>query len=152
MTKESNPLIDALRPKQRDFVLAYIETKNATESAKRAGYSEKTSYSIGQRLLKKVEIQQAIASVVDPLVEKQLVTIEEIIKELKDIGMADWRDFLEIRYGKDGQIIDATLKLGDKVKALNLLGDYVGAWKPKEVKHSGEVGFSLTDILKQANE
>ena len=33
---------------------------NATQAAINAGYSERTAYSIGNRLLKKVEIQQAL--------------------------------------------------------------------------------------------
>ena len=47
-----------LTPKQRAFIEAYAG--NATEAAKAAGYSEKTAYSAGQRLLKGVEIQNAI--------------------------------------------------------------------------------------------
>lgn len=44
--------------KQQKFIDAY--EGNATKAAKDAGYSEKTAYSQGQRLLKNVEILQAI--------------------------------------------------------------------------------------------
>ena len=43
-----------LNEKQKMFCEEYIIDLNATQSAIRAGYSEKTAYSIGQRLLKKV--------------------------------------------------------------------------------------------------
>ena len=46
-----------LNEKQKMFCEEYIIDLNATQSAIRAGYSEKTAYSIGQRLLKKVEVQ-----------------------------------------------------------------------------------------------
>ena len=49
-----------LNDKQKRFVDEYLVDLNATAAAKRAGYSEKTAYSMGQRLLKKVEIQAAI--------------------------------------------------------------------------------------------
>ena len=45
-----------LNVRQKSFIGFYWETRNATEAAKKAGYSEKTAYSIGQRLLKNVEV------------------------------------------------------------------------------------------------
>ena len=48
--------------KQKKFIRFYLETGNATESAKRAGYSPKTAYSQGQRLLKNVEISKDLVS------------------------------------------------------------------------------------------
>lgn len=48
----------SLSPMQQRFVDLY--SGNATEAAIRAGYSEKTAYSMGNRLLKKVEIIKAI--------------------------------------------------------------------------------------------
>lgn len=46
--------------KQQKFCEYYVELANATEAAKRAGYSEKTAYSQGQRMLKNVETQKFI--------------------------------------------------------------------------------------------
>lgn len=48
----------ALTVRQRAFVNAY--TGNAAEAARQAGYSAKTAYSIGQELLNKPEIVDAI--------------------------------------------------------------------------------------------
>ena len=42
-----------LTDKQKRFVEEYLVDLNATEAAKRAGYSEKTAYSIGFENLKK---------------------------------------------------------------------------------------------------
>ncbi|GHV49859.1 hypothetical protein FACS1894216_01010 [Synergistales bacterium] len=50
----------ALNTRQKAFVAAYAG--NATEAATNAGYSEGTAYSIGQRLLKHVEVAEAIRS------------------------------------------------------------------------------------------
>ena len=46
--------------KQELFIQEYLTDLNATRAAKRAGYSEKTAYSIGQENLTKPEIQQVI--------------------------------------------------------------------------------------------
>ena len=48
----------AVTPRSIDFVDEYLVDLNATQAAIRAGYSEKTAYSIGQRLLKNVEVQK----------------------------------------------------------------------------------------------
>lgn len=50
----------ALNPKQQRFVEEYLCDLNATQAAIRAGYSERTAYSQGQRLLKHAEVQKAI--------------------------------------------------------------------------------------------
>jgi phage terminase small subunit len=47
-----------LRPQIMIFVTEYIKSGNATQAAIAAGYSEKTAYSQGSRLLKNVEVQQ----------------------------------------------------------------------------------------------
>lgn len=46
--------------KQVKFISEYTKDFNATQAAIRAGYSPKTAYSIGQRLLKNVEVQAAM--------------------------------------------------------------------------------------------
>ena len=48
-----------MTPKQEIFVREYAIDLNATQAAIRAGYSEKTAYSIGQENLKKPEIAAA---------------------------------------------------------------------------------------------
>ena len=50
----------ALTERKRRFVKEYLIDLNATQAAIRAGYSEKTAYSQGQRLLKDVEINGLI--------------------------------------------------------------------------------------------
>lgn len=50
----------ALNARQKRFCDEYLIDLNATQAAKRAGYSEKTAYSIGVVLLKKDEIKAEI--------------------------------------------------------------------------------------------
>jgi phage terminase small subunit len=63
--------------KRKAFIRAYLGSAkgNATEAAKIAGYSEKTAYSQGSRLLKDAEVQKAIqkhVSKVDISTERSL--------------------------------------------------------------------------------
>ena len=59
-----------LTEKQRIFCHEYIVDWNATRSAKKAGYSEDTAYSIGNENLKKPEIKQYIAFIKNNLEEE----------------------------------------------------------------------------------
>lgn len=47
-----------LTDKQTAFVREYLVDLNATQAAIRAGYSERTAYSVGQRLLKKLKSRE----------------------------------------------------------------------------------------------
>ena len=55
-------LVTDMTDQQELFAIEYVRLgcKNATQAAKNAGYSEKTAYSQGQRLLKNVEVQKKL--------------------------------------------------------------------------------------------
>lgn len=80
MTSPSRPLT----PKQARFVAEYQLDANATQSAIRAGYSEHTAYSQGQRLLKHVEVQQALQQVT-------ATAIQVVAREASEaVASAEW--------------------------------------------------------------
>lgn len=60
-----------LNNKQKKFVENYLKTFNATKSAKNAGYSEKTAAEQGYRLLRNVQIAEAINEELGEIYEKQ---------------------------------------------------------------------------------
>ena len=65
----------AFTVKQRAFVEAYCG--NATEAAITAGYSKKTAASIGERLLRNVEIKEALKEREDKRLASLIATREE---------------------------------------------------------------------------
>ena len=67
-----------MTPKQEKFVHEYLVDLNATQASIRAGYSEKTAYSIGCENLIKPEIQQAIQEEQKTSAERNKITIDEI--------------------------------------------------------------------------
>lgn len=93
-----------LTPKQRLFVLEYAIDQNATQAAIRAGYSEKTAYSQGQRLLKKVEISEAIAKNTEKRAEKLEITADNVAKELAKIGFANMEDYIRLTDDGDAYV------------------------------------------------
>mgnify|MGYP004659382201 FL=1 len=51
-----------MNAKQKQFCVEYWQSKNATQAAIKAGYSARTAYSSGNRLLKKDEVQKELKS------------------------------------------------------------------------------------------
>jgi len=78
-----------LTNKQRLFVAAYLDCLNATEAARRAGYSAKTAYSIGWENLKKPEIKQYIAFIKNNLEEEAGISKLRNLKELAKIAYSN---------------------------------------------------------------
>lgn len=72
----------SLNEKQKAFCEFYAACLNATEAAKKAGYSEKTAYSIGQRLLKHVETQKYIQQLATRSKTDRIATIDEVLQYL----------------------------------------------------------------------
>jgi phage terminase small subunit len=78
--------------RKRVFVEEYLRTWNATQAALNAGYSEKTAYSQGQRLLKDVEI----AALIRGRLDEKAMSADEVLQRLANMARGDMGDFLEI--------------------------------------------------------
>lgn len=78
-----------MNERQKHFADEYIISKNATQSAIVAGYSEKTAYSIGQRLLKNVEISEYIKKRTEELFDERSMTIAEALAISASIARGD---------------------------------------------------------------
>ena len=68
-----------LNDKQELFVQHYILTRNASEAAKAAGYSERSAYNQGYRLLQDETVQQRIYDA-----EQEMTTDVDVISELEN--------------------------------------------------------------------
>lgn len=74
----------ALNEKQKAFAEYYAACFNATEAAKKAGYSKKTAYSIGNENLKKPEIQKYLQMLTNNAKSSRIATIDEVLTYLSD--------------------------------------------------------------------
>lgn len=75
------------------FARAYVDSGfNATLAAITAGYSEKTAYSQGSRLLKNVEVQALISEYMD----ERVMTKQETAVRLSEHARADIRPFINL--------------------------------------------------------
>jgi phage terminase small subunit len=76
------------------FIKEYLLDQNATRAAKAAGYSEKTAYSYGQQLLKKLEVKEAIQAANSKVFAHLEVSAEHIRAELARLAFHDPRKLL----------------------------------------------------------
>ena len=120
---------------QQAFADYYLETGNQTEAAKRAGYSEKTAYSQGNRLLKHVEIKEYI--------KRHLAEIEQRRAEKAQRRIATVDDVLQfLTDGMNGEIKDQfglDPSLQDRITCAKELLKRYNAITPKTEKHSDTV-------------
>jgi phage terminase small subunit len=71
-----------LTPKQHRFVDEYLIDLNATQAAIRAGYSERTAYSIGDENLKKPEIASVIQAAMDERSQRTEITADYVLTSI----------------------------------------------------------------------
>lgn len=136
-----------LSAKQEQFCREYLVDLNATQAAIRAGYSPKTAYSMGQRLLKNVEVQKAVQSAMDERSKRTEVNADYVLTNLLEIVERCMQRAPVMHKGK--QVVDEE---GNDVwcfdgkvavRALELLGKHKGMFTDKlQTEHSG--GISIT--------
>nr|WP_317357559.1 terminase small subunit [uncultured Tyzzerella sp.] len=122
--------------KQKIFADEYLVCLNATESAIKAGYSKKTAYSIGQRLLKKVEVKNYIDEHLKKLEDEKIAEAKEVMEYLTKVLRGEETEETIVIEGKGDGIskarkIKKEISPKDRLKAAELLGKRYGLFTDK---------------------
>lgn len=99
-----------LTPKQKKFCEWYIKTGNATEAAKKAGYSEKTAARTGSENLQKPVISAYIAERLSDQDAKLVADADEVMRFFSAVMRGEVKD----QFGLDASLSDR-LKAGDSL-------------------------------------
>ena len=83
--------------KRKIFVSEYARSGNATEAAKKAGYSDRTAYSTGQRLLKNAEIVKEISKIQNEALENAEMSITDVVNLVKGIATSGKSETVRLR-------------------------------------------------------
>lgn len=94
----------ALSKKRKAFVIEYVKDFNCTQAAIRAGYSEKTAYSIGNEVLKIPEVEAEIKRLID----EKCMGADEALLRLAEQARAEYA-----AYFKPNGMIDLEKLLAD---------------------------------------
>ena len=95
-----------LTKRQESFINEYLQCKNASEAARRAGYSKKSAASIGSENLRKPEI----SSEINARFASACMSADEVLARLSDFARADMREFVIV--DKQGNPIGFDLRPG----------------------------------------
>lgn len=129
-----------LTEKQRRFVDYYVETGNASEAARRAGYSEKTAGWIGQENLQKPTIKAAIDARLKELEDKRIAKADEVMQFLTSTLRGEVKEERVVVEGtgdgrSDARIIKVQVSARDRLEAAkSLLKRYPMQLDAKEQK------------------
>lgn len=96
--------MDKLLLKQKRFCEYYAQTGNATESAKKAGYSEKTAYRTGADNLKKPHIIAYIDELTRDADNKRIADAKEILQYFTAVMRGEIND----QFGLDPPLQERT--------------------------------------------
>ncbi len=166
-----------LTDKQKRLVDEYLVDLNKTQAAIRAGYSAKTADRIAQNTLQKPLVQQYLQQRQRELAERTQVTKEKVIRELAMVAFANGTDFAKVKSasgrGEYVELVDTDdlppekraaiagieeTKFGikvtacDKVRALELLGKYLGAFDGRGNPPEAGEGNMLDAIVASTEE
>lgn len=91
-----------LTPKQKKFCEWYIKTGNATEAAKKAGYSEKTARKTAHENLTKPDISAYIAERMEKQDAKLIADADEVLRFYSSVMRGQEKD----QFGLDAALTD----------------------------------------------
>lgn len=152
-----------LSAKQRIFVEEYLSCWNASEAARRAGYSEKTARSQASRMLTNVNIQAAIQA----RIAERTMSADEVLIRLAQHARGTMADFvnveaetLNLQKAEEADMLHlikkfsrteteqstrVSVELYDAQAALVQIGKVHGLFADR-VEHSGTIGTFTVDI------
>lgn len=122
--------------KQKRFCDEYLIDLNATQAAIRAGYSEKSAYSIGEENLKKPEIKKYIEERMAEKEKKLIASQDEVLKYLTSVLRGESQSEVVVVEGcgmgeSIARRIDKAPDEKEKLKAAELLGKAYGIYTNK---------------------
>ncbi len=115
----------ALTAKQELFVREYLVCGDPATAYRKAGYKPKTNesaVSAASRLLMNVEVCSAIAAGQKKTAERNDLTVDWIVQELRD----------------NARLAKGCEQFGASTKALELLGKHIGMWQPAPLSKDDE--------------
>lgn len=119
-----------LNTRQRKFAEYYAQSGNASESARRAGYSAKYINSNVQKLLQNTAISEYIKQLSDKLKDERIMSAKDRQVALSDIARSAWQD------------------TSDRIRAIDTLNKMTGEYTVK-VDAKVEQSEKLSDVFRQ---
>jgi phage terminase small subunit len=147
--------IEGLNDKQVRFCQEYLIDLNATQAAKRSGYSQNTARQMGTENLSKPVIAEYIATLKAERLKEVTLSQQEVLEELRNFAYSDITDTMELtakeikalpvevrrmitsfkrrvtKFGEGGTNEEETVEIRfiDKVKVFEMLNKHIGFYE-----------------------
>lgn len=119
-----------MNARQKRFCDEYLIDCNATQAAIRAGYSQKTAYSIGEENLKKPELKSYIDEQLELLHNQKTADAQEVLEYLTAVMRGEHTEQTLQLVGEGVQTItDIDVAAKERLKAAELIGKRYGMFK-----------------------
>lgn len=125
-----------MNARQKRFCDEYLIDCNATKAAIRAGYSEKTAYSIGNENLNKPELKAYIEQQLEAIHNQKTADAQEVIEYLTAVMRGEHTEQVLKLIGEGVQVVDS-IDVGakERLKAAELIGRRYGMFTDKVNVH-----------------
>lgn len=140
-----NGLRKRLTPEEKAFVLAYVNTHDPMESARVAlpHLAESSLNAAGHRLLGLTRVRKAI----DWRIAKRIPGPLEILGEAGEIATLPIDKLVQVQTDSEGNPVGARLNLGDKLRALEMVGKHHGVFMdPLQRRLADLVGMEVEEL------
>lgn len=140
-----------LTPKQKAFAEYYIETGNATEAARKAGYKGKNLNRIASENLSKLDIKNYIDEKMKELEDTRIAKADEVLKYLTRVIRGEETEQVVVTenigdFMSEARVVDKEISAKDKIKAAELLGKRYRLFVDKVEKDSNVNVNSTTKL------
>ncbi|MED0670629.1 terminase small subunit [Aneurinibacillus aneurinilyticus] len=136
-----------LTPKQQAFADYYIETGNATEAARKAGYKGNNLNRVASENLTKLVIKNYIAERMAQKDNERVASQDEILEFLTKVMRGELTEQIPVGKGEGFFTLDdKDTYVKDRVKAAELLGKRYVMWTDRQ-QVEGNVGVTIVDDI-----
>lgn len=138
----------SLTVKQRRFVDAYIETGNAAEAARRAGYKSRNADVMGRENLRKPTVRKILEARLKEIEDKRIAKAKEVMEFLTSSMRGEIKEEAVVVEGVgDGcsaaRIIEKRIGANDRIKAAVQLAKRYGLDRPEDADGEAHITFKF---------
>lgn len=138
----------SLTVKQRRFVDAYIETGNAAEAARRAGYKSRNADVMGRENLRKPTVRKVLEARLKEIEDKRIAKAKEVMEFLTSSMRGEIKEEVVVVEGTgDGcskaKNIEKQIGANDRIKAAVQLAKRYGLDRPEDADGEAHITFKF---------
>ncbi|PKR86108.1 terminase small subunit [Heyndrickxia camelliae] len=137
-----------LDERQKKFADLFLETGNATESYKQAGYKAKgnAAEAAASRLLRNVKVKAYIDEIAEQNQNNRIASRDEILEYLTKVMRGEISEEVPVPTKKGISIVDVDAGIKDRTKAAELLGKRYAMWTENK-NIEGNLGVTIVDDI-----